>query len=185
MEYSLNSTLLLTLLLFIGLFFFLRASSKDRTTTIEIKSSKMPIEVLELICNWLTLRGWRQIGGDSNEKKLQFKGNVVSSKFLAIFLSLLGGLGSCCLGLVIVQLYPQLGWWPILLGFVGGPFSGWIYSNKSRREESFELRLLNSSDSDSTALRIRAHRDELISLESELKDKLEIESDGSLYKTPI
>ena len=52
-------------------------------------------------------------------------------------------------------------------------------------KESFELRLLNSSESDSTALRIRAHRDELISLESELKDKLEIESDGSLYKTPI
>ena len=185
MEYYLNSTLLLTILLSIGLFFFLRASSKDRTTTIDIKSSKMPIEVLDLICNWLIARGWKQVGGDSNEKKLEFKGQVVSSKFLTIFLSILGGLGSCCLGLVIVQLYPTFGWWPILLGLVGGPISGWVYFNKSSREESFELRLIDPSQKNSTSLRIRAHRDELISLEAELKDKLDLVSDGSLYKTPI
>ena len=124
---SLNSTLLLTLLLAIGLFFFLRASSKDRTTTIEISSSKKPLEALNLICNWLIERGWKQIDGAPNKKKLLIKGQVSSSKYLAIFLSLLGGLGSCSLGLVIIQLYPEFGWWPILLGFVGAPISGFIY----------------------------------------------------------
>ena len=46
MSYSLNSTLLLTILLAIGLFFFLRASSKDRTTIVEISSSQQPVKVL-------------------------------------------------------------------------------------------------------------------------------------------
>ena len=49
MTYSLNSTLLLTILLGIGLFFFLRASSKDRTTVVEITSSQKPVEVLNVM----------------------------------------------------------------------------------------------------------------------------------------
>ncbi len=185
MSYSLNSTLLLTILLFIGLFFFLRASSKDRTTTIEVVSKKKPIEVMNLICNWLKLRGWKQIGGDTDKKILSFKGQVISSKLLAIFLSILGGLGSCSLGLVIVQLYPSLNWWPILLGLIGGPLSGIIYTNKSTREETFEFRLIDNEEFKETQLRLRAHRDELIALEVELKDPLDLKSDGSLFKTPI
>ena len=183
---SLNSILLLTILLAIGLFFFLRASSKDRTTVVEITSSKKPIEVLDAMCEWLNLRGWKQTGGDFDRKIITFKGQVVSSKFLAIFLSLLGGFGSCALGLVIVQIYPTLGWWPIFLGLIGGPLSGMIYYNKAAREEKFELRLISNGDSgEMTAMRLRAHRDELISLENELSDRLELKSDGSLFKTPI
>ena len=186
MQYSLNSTLFLTILLAIGLFFFLRASSKDRTTIVEITSSQKPVEVLNTICEWLNLRGWKQTGGDFDQRTLIFKGQVVSSKFLAIFLSLLGGFGSCALGLVIIQIYPTLGWWPILLGLIGGPLSGMIYFKKSAREEKFELKLISNEDSDEiTLIRLRAHRDELISLENELSDKLDLKSDGSLFKTPI
>ena len=185
MTYSLNSTLLLTILLSIGLFFFLRASSKDRTTIIEISSSKTPVEVLTILCDWLKERGWQQTGGDSEKKILIFKGQVVSSKPLAVFLGILGGFGSCSLGLVIVQLYPSLGWWPILLTLVGAPLSGIIYFKKSQREENFEFRLINSEDNQKTQLRLKAHRDELISLENELKEKLGLKSDGSLFKTPI
>ena len=185
MNYSLNSTFLLTILLSIGLFFFLRASSKDRTTTIDILSSKNSIEALTLICNWLNNRGWKQIGGDLEERVLSFKGQVTSSKTLAIFLSFLGGLGSCSLGLVIIQIYPDLKWWPILLGLIGGPLSGIIYYKKSYREETFEFRLINEANNSPTQLRLRAHRDELIAFENELKEKLDLESDGSLFKTPI
>ena len=116
MTYSLNSTLLLTILLAIGLFFFLKASSKDRTTVVEMISSQKPVEVLNIIYEWLTSRGWKQTGGDFDQRILTFKGQVVSSKLLAIFLGFLGGFGSCALGLVIIQIYPTLGWWPILLG---------------------------------------------------------------------
>ena len=186
MTYSLNSTLLLTILLAIGLFFFLRASSKDRTTIVEITSSQKPIEVLKVMYEWLDLRGWNQTGGDFDQRILVFKGQVVSSKLLAIFLGLLGGFGSCALGLVIIQIYPTLGWWPILLGLIGGPLSGMIYSKKSAREEKFELRLISSEDNEEmTLIRLRAHRDELISLENELRDRLKLKSDGSLFKTPI
>ncbi len=185
MDYYLKSTLFLTILLAIGLFFFLRASSKDRTTTIEIFSSKQPLEVLNLVCSWLNLRGWKQTDCNSDNKTLTFKGQVVSSKFLAILLGFLGGLGSCALGLVIIQIYPNLSWWPILLGIIGGPLSGIIYSNKSQREETFEFRLINDNETKPTQIRFRAHRDELIALENELKESLELKSDGSLFKTPI
>ena len=184
MNYSLKSTFLLTILLSIGLFFFLRASSKDRTTTIDISTETDQIEALNIICGWLRLRGWNQVGGNIDQKTLTFKGQVTSSNSLAIFLSVLGGLGSCSLGLVIRQIYPNLSWWPILLGLIGGPISGIIYSKQSKREETFEFRLLDEFDK-STKLRLRAHRDELISLEKELQDKLQMKSDGSLFKTPI
>ena len=186
MTYSLNSTLLLTILLAIGLFFFLKASSKDRTTVVEITSPQKPVLVLSIMCEWLNLRGWKQTGGDFDQRILIFKGQVVSSKLLAIFLSLLGGFGSCALGLVIIQIYPTLGWWPILLGLIGGPLSGMIYFKKSAREEKFELKLISNDDhKEMTAMRLRAHRDELISLENDLSDRLEFKSDGSLFKTPI
>ena len=185
MNYYLRSTLFLTILLAIGLFFFLKASSKDRTTIIDISSSKKPIEALNLVCNWLKSRGWQQIKVNSDKKSLTFKGQVVSSKSLAMFLSLLGGLGSCSLGLVLVQIYPFLNWWPILLGLVGGPLSGFVYYKKSQREEIFEFKLINENEFQFTNLRLRAHRDELIAFENDLKDKLELKSDGSLFKTPI
>ena len=186
MSYSLNSILLLTILLAIGLFFFLRASSKDRTTVVEISSSQHPLKVLNALCEWLSLRGWEQTGGDFDQRILIFKGQVVSSKFLAIFLGILGGFGSCALGLVIIQIYPTLGWWPILLGFIGGPFAGVFYFKKSAREEKFELRLISKNEDEKmTLMRLRAHRDELISLENELGDRLQLKSDGTLFKTPI
>ena len=185
MNYYLRSTLFLTILLAIGLFFFLKASSKDRTTIIDISSSKKPVEVLNEVCNWLKIRGWKQIEVNSDKKILTFRGQVVSSKSLAIFLSILGGLGSCALGLVLVQIYPLLSWWPILLGLVGGPISGVVYFKNSRREELFEFKLINDNEFTSTQLRLKAHRDELIAFENDLKDKLGIISDGSLFKTPI
>ena len=74
----------------------------------------------------------------------------------------------------------------MLLGLIGGPLSGMIYFKKSAREEKFELRLISNEDNEEiTSMRLRAHRDELISLENELKDRLELKSDGSLFKTPI
>ena len=185
MTYSLNSTLLLTILLAIGLFFFLRASSKDRTTVVEITSSQKPVYVLNIMYEWLQLRGWKQIGGDFDKRILIFKGQVISSKLLAVFLGSLGCLGSCALGLVIIQIYPILAWWPILLGLIGGPLSGIVYFRKSAREEQFELRLIDNDNQEVTSMRLRAHRDELISLENELSERLELKSDGSLFKTPI
>jgi hypothetical protein len=96
----------------------------------------------------------------------------------------LGGVGAACLGLVLRQLLPSLGWWPLLLGLLG-PAAGLIYRRRAARTESLELRLLSDDGSGSSHLRLRAHRDELIAIERELGAALELASDGSLLSSPI
>ena len=185
MQFAFSSTLLLTILLTIGLVFFLRAASKDRTTVVDVQSPLPPLEVLNGVSFWLEERGWKRNGGNVEEKLLLFNGSVSSSTFLAIFLSCLGGLGSACLGLVLIQLYPSLSWWPLLLAAIGAPSAGLIYRNKSNREESLELKLLSSELSNISVLRIKAHRDELIAIQLELSESLELSSENSLLSSPI
>ena len=185
MQTAFSSTLFLTILLAIGLGFFLRAASKDRTTIVNVKSPLPPLEVLKGISFWLEERGWTKNGGNAEEKLLIFNGNVASSKFLVIFLSCLGGLGSACLGLVLIQLYPSLSWWPLLLAAIGAPLAGIVYRVRSKREESLEVKLLSPDLSDSSILRIKAHRDELIAIQLELSESLKLSSDNSLLSSPI
>ena len=185
MQSAFSSTLFLTILLAIGLGFFLRAASKDRTTVVDVQSPLPPIEVLNGISFWLEERGWKKKGGNVEEKLLIFNGNVAASTFLTIFLSSLGGVGAACLGLVLIQLYPSLSWWPLLMAAIGAPLSGIIYRVKSNREESLELKLLSSDLSEISILRIKAHRDELIAIQLELSETLELTSDNSLLSSPI
>ncbi|MFM7674986.1 MAG: cofactor assembly of complex C subunit B [Synechococcus sp.] len=181
---TLGSTLLLTLLLAIGLVFFLRAASKDRTTVVEVHSPRPPVEVLEGLSAWLTARGWRATEGDPERQVLCFRGQVGSSLPLAVLLSLLGGVGAACLGLVLRQLLPVLGWWPLLLALLG-PAAGALYRRRAERSESVELRLMEPAPSGGSTLRLRAHRDELIALEVELGPQLQLASDGALLSSPI
>tara|TARA_Y100001968_G_C19445268_1_gene765017 strand:- start:2703 stop:3260 length:558 start_codon:yes stop_codon:yes gene_type:complete len=185
MQYAFFSILLLTILLAIGLVFFLRAASKDRTTVIDVSSPLPPLEVLNGLTSWLEERGWRRDGGDADRKVLRFNGSVSSSYGLAIFLSILGGLGASCLGLVLSQLIPVLGYWPLLLSIVGAPIAGFVYHKRSNRIESLELKLISSSQNIGSDLRIRAHRDELIAMELDLSKKLKLTSDGKLFSSPI
>jgi hypothetical protein len=180
-----NSTLLLTLLLAIGLGFFLRAASKDRTTVVDVHSPRPALEVLDGLTAWLTARGWCTDGGDPSRQVLRFRGQVASSPTLAVLLSLLGGLGAACLGLVLRQLWPLLGWWPVLLALLG-PAAGLIYRRRSQRAETLELRLIETTAAmGGSSLRLRAHRDELIALELELGPSLGLASNGELLSSPI
>jgi hypothetical protein len=182
---TLGSTLLLTLLLAVGLVFFLRAASKDRTTVVEVHSPRPAIEVLEGLTGWLTDRGWLTDSGDPERQLLRFRGQVRASQALAVLLSLLGGAGAACLGLVLRQVLPALGWWPLLLGLLG-PAAGLLYMRRAARGESLELRLISdASPSGGSTLRLRAHRDELIAMEVELGPRLQLASDGSLLSSPI
>ncbi len=185
MQSAFSSTLFLTILLAIGLGFFLRAASKDRTTIVDVQSPLPPLEVLKGISFWLEERGWKKNGGNVEEQMLIFSGNVASSAFLVIFLACLGGVGSACLGLVLIQLYPSLSWWPLLLAAIGAPLAGIIYRIKSKREESLEVKLLSSDLSEISVLRIKAHRDELIAIQLELSESLKLSSENSLLSSPI
>lgn len=179
-----QSTLLLTGLLAIGLVFFLRAASKDRTTVVDVISPRPPLEVLDGLTLWLEKRGWDSDGGDAERQVLRFRGRVASSQPLAILLSLLAAVGGACFGLVLQQLVPSLHWWPLLLISLG-PAAGLLYSKRAERIESLELRLLEPQESGGSALRLRAHRDELIAIELELASTLQLASDGSLLTSPI
>jgi hypothetical protein len=182
--HPLASTLLLTLLLAIGLVFFLRAASKDRTTVVEVHSPRPPLEVLEGLEQWLGERGWLSDGGDAERQLLRFRGQVQASAALAVLLSLLGGVGAACLGLVLCQLFPALAAWPLLLALLG-PLAGVLYRRRAARAETLELRLLSDLESTGSSLRLRAHRDELIAIEQELGPRLQLASDGSLLSSPI
>ncbi len=184
MQSSNYSTFILTILLAIGLGFFLRAASKDRTTIVEVSSPLPPLDVLNGISTWLEERGWRREGGDAARQVLKFNAQVSSSLFLGIFLSILCGFGGGSLGLVICQLYPSLSWWPLILICIG-PIAGIFYRARAARLEFVEMRLLSSSNDADSLIRIRAHRDELIAMEVELSKNLELSSDGSLTASPI
>jgi len=184
MQSSYYSTFLLTILLAIGLGFFIRAASKDRTTVVDIASPLPPLDVLNGISNWLEERGWRREGGDLDRKVLRFNGSVAHSPLMAVFLSILCALGGACLGLVICQFYSNLVWWPLLLAALG-PIAGVFYKSSASRSESLEVRLVSSVMSSDSQLRIKAHRDELIALEVELAKTLKLASDGSLKSSPI
>jgi hypothetical protein len=182
---SLISTLVLTLLLGIGLVFFLRAASKDRTTVVDVHSPRPALEVLEGLSDWLTARGWSTEAGDPDRQVLRFRGQVSASWPLALLLSLLGGVGAASLGLVLCQLLPNLAPWPVGLALIG-PLAGLIYRRRASRSECLELRLLpNSESAPGSNLRLRAHRDELIAIEKELGPSLQLASDGSLLSSPI
>ena len=182
--HPLSSTLLLTLLLAIGLVFFLRAASKDRTTVVDVQSSRPALEVLEGLEQWLAARGWQPEGGDASRQVLRFRGQVRSSLPLAMLLSVLGAVGAACLGLVLCQLLPSLGAWPLLLALLG-PLAGLLYRRRAERCETLELRLLPDPGTPGSNLRLRAHRDELIAMERELGPRLQLASDGSLLHSPI
>ena len=181
---ALGSTLLLTVLLAIGLVFFLRAAIKDRTTVVEVHSPRPPVEVLEGLSQWLLQRGWRTDSGDAERRVLRFQGTVAASPNLALLLSLLAAVGAACLGLVLRQLLPVLGAWPLLL-VAAGPLAGVVYRRRANRQEQVELQLISGDEASGSSLQLRAHRDELIALELEMGPRLQLASDGALLSSPI
>ena len=109
---------------------------------------------------------------------------MASSNPLAVLLSILGGVGAGSLGLVLRELNPALGWWPVSLILLG-PLAGWIYSQRAARQEGIQIRLIEPAPQDGSTLRLRAHRDELIALELALAEPLQLASDGALLTSPI
>ena len=181
---SLGSTLVLTLLLAIGLVFFLRAASKDRTTVVDVHSPRPAVDVLEGLLAWLQARGWQPTAKDPQRQVLRFAGVVRASLPLSLLLSLLGSLGAGSLALVLHQLLPGAGPWVFALPLLG-PLAGWLYWRRASRREILELRLMEEPASGGSTLRLRAHRDELIAMETELGPALGLASDGRLLTSPI
>ncbi|AFY67365.1 cofactor assembly of complex C subunit B [Geitlerinema sp. PCC 7407] len=169
---TLPSTLFLTVLLSIGLFFFIRASVKDRTQSVAL-ASEQPEEVLmPQLRQYFAQRAYQVTSVDKQKNQVTFEGFVRPSRFLAGFLTLLAALGMLCLALVLSMVLPQVGL--LSLGLVAlAPLAGWFYWQRAGRPEQVSLRLQAGGDAASTGrggsiLSVTAHRDELLALQEAL-----------------
>lgn len=150
----------------IGLFFFIRASVKDRTKQIQLVPSESEDILLKKLQEYFETRAYQLTAVDPENKQITFKGFVQPSVFLAILLTLLAGVGFFCLALVLFLLFPNVNslFWLLL---VLAPLAGVFYWRKAGRWEEILLQVVSRTDSPNL-VSITAHRDELIQLEENL-----------------
>lgn len=160
------STLFLTLLMIIGLFFFIRASVKDRTKQLNLLPDRSEDILIAKLQEYFEGRAYRLTSVDPENKQVAFEGYVKPSVFLAVLLTLLAIAGLSCLALILFLLFPnlsQIGWLLVL----AAPFAGVFYWQKAGRQEQILLQVVDVAESQNI-VRITAHRDELIQLQENL-----------------
>lgn len=166
----LSSTLLLTLLLAVGLVFFIRASTKDRTQQLQLIAEQAEESLLTQLQQYLQERSYRVIAVDTVQKEVTFQGFVRPSWFLTIFLSLLAVCGTLCLALVLSMLFPQLRHiFPSLV--LLSPAAGLFYWQKAGRSEQVFLKvepITADSAETKSLITVTAHRDELAAMQQAL-----------------
>lgn len=160
----LSSTFFLTLLMGIGLVFFIRASVKDRTEQIDLFPETDVTSTLEQLQQHFHQRAYRLVAVQTEAQKLTFEGFVRPSWFLAIFLSLLAAAGTLCLALVLSMMFPlwgKLGFALLLLS----PLAGWFYWQNAGRLEQVWLQVepaeTTVAASSQMRVKVTGHRDEL------------------------
>ncbi|MDJ0593748.1 MAG: cofactor assembly of complex C subunit B [Pleurocapsa sp. MO_226.B13] len=161
-----SSTFFLTLLMMIGLFFFIRASVKDRTKQIRLIPEESEDVLLKKLQEYFEARAYKITAVDPEQKKITFKGFVQPSVFLAVLLTVLAVVGFSCLALVLFLLFPKVNglfWLLVLLA----PIAGVFYWRKAGRWEQILLQVVSQTDSPNL-VEVTAHRDELIQLEENL-----------------
>ena len=170
MNTILSSTLLLTFLMLVGLFFFIRASVKDRTQEVKLVSEQAQETLLEQLQQYLQARSYRLTGVDAKQN-VTFEGFVRPSVFLAIFLTLLAAVGILCLALVASLLSPKLSVIFLCL-VVLSPVAGVFYWQRAARSEQVSLKVETYSEKTSLSqITVIAHRDELLELQRALQLK--------------
>lgn len=102
------SILVLTLLMSVGLIFFIRASVKDRTQKVKLVSEQAEASLIAQLQQYFAQRSYRVVRVDAEQNSVTFEGEVLPSYFLAIFLTLLAASGILCLALVLSMLFPSL-----------------------------------------------------------------------------
>ena len=153
------STLVMTFLLLIGLFFFIRASGKDRIEVRRYVSDRSVEDMGKTLQGYFLERAY-QLTDTDDTGLATFIGQAQPSGFLTGLLTMLAGVGLLCMALVLQVLKPELGPLPYLL-MAGAPLGGWYYRKKSTREESLKVRVSEAENSGQTRLDIQGHRDEL------------------------
>jgi Cofactor assembly of complex C subunit B len=166
----LPSTLSLTLLLSVGLIFFIRASTKDRIEKVQLVSDQDEATLMPQLQEYFRSRSYRVAAVDREQNQVTFEGFVKPSLFLAIFLTVLAAAGTVCLSLVLSLLFPDLSK-PFLGIVLLSPLSGIFYWKKSGRLEKVLLKVETTQNEQPSQSKIIvvAHRDELIELQRALQ----------------
>lgn len=166
------STLFLTLLMMVGLFFFIRASTKDRTERLILDPPVAAVTTLDALTAYFEQRAYQVQTRDGSTQQVILTGQVRPSWFLAGFLTSLAAIGCLCFALVLASLFPGVG---VAFGglLILAPVAGWFYWQRANREEQITMQA-NPQDDGSTPNRVvvTAHRDELIALEQAWKTQL-------------
>lgn len=167
------STFLLTLLLSVGLLFFIRASTKDRIEKAQLVSEQDETALMTQLKEYFRSRSYRVISVDKDKNQVSFEGFVRPSWFLAVFLTFLAAVGLACLSLVLSQLFSSQS--PFLLALVLlSPLSGIFYWQKAGRLEKVSLKMeaIQNEQLSSSKITVIAHRDELAELQRALQLKM-------------
>jgi Cofactor assembly of complex C subunit B len=165
----LTSTFILTLLLAVGLFFFIRASTKDRIEQMVLETSDSETVLLPRLQAYFIDRAYRIAAVDRDTDIITFEGLVRPSVFLAVLLTGLAAVGAICLSLVLAMLLPDIG--NLFLGLLlVAPLAGWFYWEGSSRTEQIRLKVeVLDGEPSSTSIKISGHRDELAIFQSALQ----------------
>ena len=151
----------------VGLFFFIRASVKDRTKRVQLVSEIAVDSLLSELESYFTQRAYQIAAIDAQQQQVTFEGLVRPSWFLAIFLSFLAAIGLFCFSFVLHLLFPLLTPWfgsLILLS----PLVGLFYWKRAQRVEKILVKvesILEPDTSLNSLVTVTAHRDELIQLQ--------------------
>ena len=165
-----SSTLLLTSLLSVGLFFFIRASVKERTQEVRLTSEQAQETLIAQLQQYMQERSYQVVKVDALQNQVTFEGFVRPSVFLAIFLSVLAAAGILCLALVLSLLFPKLGVFFLALVLLS-PIAGIFYWKRAGRKEQVLLKVeaVGSESKLQSQFTVIAHRDEIIELRKALK----------------
>ena len=162
----LSSTFFLTLLMMIGLVFFIRASTKERIEMVQFAIAQPSDDTLAHLQSYFLQRSYKSIAkstasttdkssdlsidaprisstqqvGQNGMTRQVFEGMVRPSVFLAFLLFVLAGIGFLCLALVLSILLPQLGAYVWFLGVLA-PAASLFYWKKSSRLEQVSLKV--------------------------------------------
>lgn len=156
------SIFILTLVIATGLFFFIRASAKDRTEQIELISQQPEAKVMAQLQQYFDQRAYRVASINQENNSVTFTGFVRPSIFLALLLTILASAGIFSLILALSILFPNLSTILLLL-LLAAPAAGIFYWKKAGRVEQVSLKLASTSDND-VAIWVKAHRDEILEL---------------------
>lgn len=167
----LSSTLFLTVLLLIGLFFFIRASVKDRTTEVQFYADLPETDLLPKVKAYFFQRAYEVKSLDPDQEEVTLEGFVQPSWFLAIFLSLLADSGLLCISLVLFLYFGEFSYRSaFFLLTLLTPLAGIFYWQKAGRVEQVSVKLEPTETENTTqsVITVKAHRDELIQLQQAL-----------------